>query len=282
MSDPFPRLVLLVSTLALLVGRVPAGGEEPASPDVTEPPASERFIVVPLRAHILTATDLPEVDCHLSDPDIRRILGKVNGIWHQAGVHWGLESILREPAARQEKFRLARSLNGDDRPNLNLFRLLLPEATRDFDGLHVYYLHKFPVNGVWLGEDYAIVQETASLRAVEGGLDEPIPRVTAHELGHALGLSHRQDRVNLLASGTTGTRLNAREVETARRNAETIKGAATVAVLRSRAERALKEDDLVKARRLWTWLAEVPGDASAEARRRLAEPPLREPPVAKP
>ena len=42
-----------------------------------------------------------------------------------------------------------------------------------------------PVNGVYAGKDYAIVQETASLRPVEGGIDEPIPRVTAHELAHA-------------------------------------------------------------------------------------------------
>ena len=49
-----------------------------------------------------------------------------------------------------------------------------PEASRAFDGLHVYYVHKLPVNGVYMGEDYAIVQETAKLREVEGGIDEPV------------------------------------------------------------------------------------------------------------
>ena len=75
------------------------------------------------------------------------------------------------------------------------------------------------------------MKETAKLREVEGGIDEPIPRVTAHELGHILGLPHRQDKTNLLASGTTGTILNEREVKTARAEARMIPGVRTYAEL---------------------------------------------------
>src|SRR5262245_46861393 len=60
------------------------GDDDPAptpSPDVTEPPPYEEFVVIPLRVHILSASDLPEVDCRLSDTDVTRILGKVNHIW---------------------------------------------------------------------------------------------------------------------------------------------------------------------------------------------------------
>ena len=201
---PFCRTFALVA----LIGSMARADE--SSPDVTEPPGYGEFLVIPLRVHVLTADDLPEVDCGLSDADVDRIVGKVNGVWHHAGIHFGLESVVREPAARQERFRRLRDLEGA--APLGLFRILRPEASRSFDGLHVYYIHRFPVNGVYMGEDFAIVQETARLREVEGGIDEPIPRVTAHELGHALDLPHRQDRTNLLASGTTGTRLNAAEV----------------------------------------------------------------------
>src|SRR4051812_6837929 len=264
--------LIMIALVAVREGSPSAKGEvratEPAPDRVVDPPAYDEFLVIPLRVHVLSATDLSEVNCLLSDADVRRIVGKVNGIWHKAGIHWGLETPVREPAARQAKFRLARDLVGKD--DLRLFPLLLPEASRDFDGLHVYYLHTFPVNGVYMGDDYAIVQETAKLREVEGGIDEPIPRVTAHELGHALGLPHRQDVTNLLASGTTGTLLNADEVATARRHAPRCKGAATVAELTKHAEAEAGQGRSASAIRLWKWLSDIPGEGSAEAARTLA------------
>lgn len=259
----YPRLLVLAATLG--TGAI---ADEPP-PDAAGPPPREQFLIIPLRVHLLTSDELPEVDCRLSESDVRRIVGKVNGIWSVAGVHFGLESIVREPAARVARFKLARGLEdgaGADpgRTPLGLYRLLIPEGEgRRFGGLHVYYLRALPVNGVYMGTDFAIVQETARLRPVEGGIDEPIPRVTAHELGHALGLAHRQDRTNLLASGTTGTTLNVAEVETARRRAETIPGALSVPRARDEAESAGETD---RARLLRRWLSEIPGDGDADDR----------------
>ena len=206
----------------LVLAAVASGASEPAA-DVTSPPPAEAFIVVPLRVHVLTSTDVPEIDCQLTDADVERVIAKMNRVWSVAGIYFGVESVVREPAAKVDQFkRIREELGGAP---LGLFRILRPEGSRAFDGLHVYYVHKLPVNGVYMGEDYSFVQETAKLREVEGGIDEPVPRVTGHELGHALGLPHRQNRTNLMASGTTGTLLNEAEVKVAREKALKTKGA---------------------------------------------------------
>jgi hypothetical protein len=260
---PAQKLALGI-LFSLLASSFAAGQEAPAN--VTEPPPADQFFVIPLRVHVLRSAELPDVNCDLADSDVARILKKANAIWHNAGIHWGLESLVREPAAHTEEFR-RRTVNGS--PVLGSFRILRPDVSREFDGLHVYYIHRFSVNGVFMGSDFAVVQETAKLREVEGGIDEPVPRVTAHELGHALGLPHRQDRTNLLASGTTGTLLNAREVEIVRARAPMIPGCARVPALREAASAAEARGDIESARRFWGWLAEIPGEGAEEARRHL-------------
>jgi len=236
--------------------------------DVLETPAFDSFVVLPLELHVLQSSSVPELQCDLTDEDLARILGKVNAIWNKAGIHRGLVSIVREPAIPSKRFLLMRDL-GIEVP-LNDYRAILPTKPKTSKNvLSVYYLHAFPVNGVWLGDGVALVQETAKLRPVEGGIDEPLPRVTAHELGHALGLSHRQDRVNLMASGTTGISFNTAEVKTSRAKAGEMNGALTVQTLREKAEAPDLERS--SALRYWTWLSEIPGGPTQLARRRIEE-----------
>ena len=52
-------------------------------------------------------------------------------------------------------------------PPLEAYRTLAPPESHDLPGLHVYYIHKFTVNGVYLGGRTCFVQETAKLRRVD-------------------------------------------------------------------------------------------------------------------
>ena len=156
------------------------------------------LLTIAVRVHLLRSEQEAALNTTLTAADVTRIFAKVNKIWAQAGIRFEVESVgeTHLPAA------------GGGLPKERLLK----------DGLNVSYIKNADENGFWTGA-LAVVKDTASLQKVPGGLDEPIPRVTAHELGHALGLEHRQDVVNLMASGTTGFSLNESEIKTAREQA---------------------------------------------------------------
>src|SRR4051795_12444924 len=92
---PAPTPVLVPAAPAAIAAAAPT---TLPSPDVTTPPAYDQFIIVPLRVHILSADGLPDVDCKLTDADVRRIVEKANRIWGVGGVSFGLETVVHEPA----------------------------------------------------------------------------------------------------------------------------------------------------------------------------------------
>jgi len=83
---------------------------------------------------------------------------------------------------------------------------------------HVYYVHLLCANGTYLGVDAIFVRDTPALRPVPGGIDTPVPRVTAHEFGHAFGLvlPHHRVVTNLMAGGTAGIALTPTQIQIAR------------------------------------------------------------------
>jgi hypothetical protein len=143
----------------------------------------------------------------------------------------------------------------DESPVLLPWRL---SVSRDTNRFHLFFVKELAANGLFTPEAI-FVKETASLREVEGGIDEPLPRVISHELGHALGLVHRQNRTNLMASGTTGTSLNPAEVSTARRRAHALPWRISAATLLQKADALKAAGDLEEAGQLYRRLADSPG-----------------------
>jgi hypothetical protein len=170
----------------------------------------DEFRIVPVRVHLLRDSETAAAVTRLTEKDIKRIFTKANGIWHAAGIHLWVESIVSEKPASTAGFEHAATLP------TNALLPLRPMETRPPAMFHVYYIGEMAPNGIFMRRDGIFVKESARLRAVKGGIDEPLPRVTAHELGHGMGLPHRQDTFNLLASGTTGTSLNDTEIEIVR------------------------------------------------------------------
>jgi hypothetical protein len=261
---------MIVSSLILAIGLVTFVDESRPVDVVSQPPALDQFEIVPLRVHILTSTELDLANCKLRDADITRIVGKLNSIWSNAGIHFGLESIVREQPAQAERFTLIVELK-KGKLEITDFAMLLPKPSRVFDGLQVFFFHELPLNGAYLGDDCAIVQEGAVLNEVEGGIDQPIPRVLGFALGRALGLDpHPQPRTSLLAPGTNGIELDASEVERARKVARTIKGVMTMADLRKAADDAQKAGHAEQARKLGSWLSEIAASKPDVPKRRDA------------
>jgi dienelactone hydrolase len=130
----------------------------------------------------------------------------MNGIWSQARIRLQLESLVREEAL---------PYSPDMADNLRGLLALRPEATKDTNLLHLYYVKRLSVNGAYLGEAM-FVKDTAALREVPGGIDEPLPRVSSHEIGHAFTLQHCSNEQHLMFRGTTGTNLDEGEIKQAR------------------------------------------------------------------
>lgn len=170
------------------------------------------MLTLPVREHLMQSATLPDMHTTLADEDVRRIFGKVNMVWSQAGIQFEIEKIVTTEA---------KPLPADARIKLEHDRVhaMIPKQSLSVTALDVCYVKKVQPNGFYYGEP-VVVKDTASLTEVPNGLDEPLPRVTSHEIGHALGLKHRQDTVNLMASGTTGFSLNETEIAIARAHAQ--------------------------------------------------------------
>jgi hypothetical protein len=131
---------MIVSSLILAIGLVTFVDESRPEDVVSQPPALDQFVIVPLHVHILTSIELDLADCKLRDVDITRIVGKLNSILSEAGIHCGLESIIREPPVRTDRFRLVPELKKGEF-EMSDFSILPPKPSRVFDGLQIFFFH---------------------------------------------------------------------------------------------------------------------------------------------
>lgn len=170
------------------------------------------IIILPVRVHLVQSDTMSAMNTTLVEADIRRIFGKVNMVWAQAGIQFEIESIGPTQALElKPEMRL--------KSEFERVKSMIPKARLSATAIDVCYVKQVNPNGFYYDEPI-VVKDTASLKEVPGGLDEPLPRVTSHEIGHALGLKHRQDTTNLMQSGTTGFSLNEDEITTARAKAQ--------------------------------------------------------------
>jgi len=218
----------------------------------TNPFSFNDYLLAPVRVHLLSAKDSPAIQTTLTEKDITRILGKMNGVWAQAGLHFYLESLVREEANVREVSPQPRAPSS--RRELLSLRPSPSKATNVF---HLYYLKEMSVNGIYFSEAI-FVKDTASLRKVEGGIDEPLPRVSSHELGHAFGLPHRQNTTNLMASGTTGIWLNGEEVKQVRETARKFDWIEPASDLMEKANALFRVNKIQEAATLYSRLATIP------------------------
>ncbi len=192
-------ITTLCAFLAMITLRVePAGGIHPV-------------ITLKVRVHLMQSNTTPAMHTTLSETDIRRVFPKVNMIWAQAGIQFEIESIVLTKAL---------PLPPEMRTQSMIERVLsmIPKDQLSAKAINVCYVKEMEPNGFFYREP-VMVKDTAKLEAVPGGMDEPLPRVTAHEIGHELGLKHRQEAVNLMQSGTNGFLLNDEEIGLARMTA---------------------------------------------------------------
>lgn len=205
-----PNLLLIAFAVAFGIQAEETRPSPEANDSATAP--ARMTIKLKVRVHLMQSVTNPAMNTTLTETDIKRIFIKVNNVWSVAGIQFEIESI--GPTKAMDLGKEQTLL-----PEFDKVSAMIPKDRLAADAINVCYVKSVTPNGFYNGK-LIVVKDTAALKEVAGGIDEPLPRVTSHELGHALGLAHRQDSTNLMQSGTTGFSLNDVEIATARERAK--------------------------------------------------------------
>ena len=140
---------------------------------------------IPLRIHLGASDRSPQ--------EFKEILDEINHIWlSQAGICFEMQVVLDDEPLEQ--------------------------------GMDIWFMPVLPggpgMNGYFRSDHDIQVRDAPLLKPAEHPARHPTARTAAHECGHGLSLSHRQDSDdNLMRSKTYGWQLNDQEIRDARRAA---------------------------------------------------------------
>ncbi|MFQ5529865.1 MAG: zinc-dependent metalloprotease family protein [Gemmatimonadota bacterium] len=201
-------LVAGCAATAVLVGC----GDMPTTPDDGGP------IALQVRVHLLASDSVEALDTSLDEAALDTVLERVNGIWQQAGIEFGVERVVREQARNASDFE--RFLE----QGVVLGAVMSPDSLRA-DGFDIFVVRDLGgvTGGIYFPSVSAILwpeltPEGQRDLAGFGGL------ILAHEIGHMLGLDHVAcpSTGNLMAprcTGTDPTRLHQVQIAASRQQA---------------------------------------------------------------
>lgn len=170
------------------------------------------LIVIPVRIHLVQSSRYPSLHALMTETTIRSLWTEVDSIWSAARVRFVIESV--EPLISID-VPAKRWLQRDR----NWVRSAIPASKLHGDALDLCFIHEMGPNGFYYGEP-VVVSETPAAYKVSGGAENRVARVIAHELGHAMTLQHRDPKTALMAPGSTGIKLDEKEILSARTAAE--------------------------------------------------------------
>lgn len=165
-------------------------------------PAQDSTLRVPIRVHLLHSPESPSLTTTLTERDVRDLLNTANRVWQAAGIHWELESVIREESPKGALFD---SLITQQLPASNDRQLaVIPRANLLSPGWNLFLIHDYGqiAGGVFWPEVPGVVLAQKGM-----GIDLPPTGrggfTLAHELGHSLGLDHVpcDESRNILAVG---------------------------------------------------------------------------------